>query len=179
MATTLSAKLNVDNAFNLYISSSESVLGTFRLTGNSWPTTYTSSAIPITGSIAFLQVVAVDEGPPGAFLGEFTLSDSKYQFANGTQHLLTNTIDWAVREGGFADASQTPVSRGANGVSPWGTRLVSSSAEWIWSSDLCGSCTRYFSTPIMQAVPEPATYGMMLAGLAGIAVMTRRRKAVS
>jgi len=28
----------------------------------------------------------------------------------------------------------------------------------------------------MQAVPEPATYGMVLAGLMGVVAMTRRRK---
>lgn len=178
MATTLSAKLNVDNAFELYISSNESVLGTLYLSGNSWPTTYTIDTIPVTGSLAYLQVVATDQGAPAAFLGEFTLSDEEYRFSNGTQHLLTNTADWTVRQGSFGDAGQSPVSRGVNGASPWGTRSVSSSAEWIWSSDLCGSCTRYFSTPIMQAVPEPATYGMMLAGLIGVAVMARRRKAV-
>ncbi len=111
----------------------------------------------MTGSTTFLQVVAIDQGTPGAFLGEFTLSDTGYRFANGTQQLLTNTVDWTVREESFGDAGQSPVSRGVNGASPWGTRSVSSSAEWIWSSDLSGSCARYFSTPIMQAVPEPAT----------------------
>lgn len=123
-------------------------------------------------------MVAIDQGAPGAFLGEFTLSDTRYRFANGTQHLLTNTVDWTVRQGSFGDAGQSPVSRGVNGTGPWGKLSVTSSAEWIWSSDLCGSCTRYFSTPIMQAVPEPATYGMMLAGVMGVAVMARRRRAV-
>lgn len=55
MATTLGAKLNVDNAFNLYISSSESILGTLYLSGNSWTTTYAIDTIPVTGSIAYLR----------------------------------------------------------------------------------------------------------------------------
>jgi hypothetical protein len=175
-ATSLGVAVNVDNGFTLYISADDSVLGTAILAGNSWPTTYTAST-DLGGGDLYLHLVATDWGAPAAFLGEFTLSDAGYSFINGTQHLLTNTTDWTVRASSFADADQTPVSRGLNGIGPWGTRTgVSGSATWIWSADLCGSCTRYFSTPLVSAVPEPQTYALMGLGLLGLAGVLRRRR---
>ncbi len=175
-ATTLSGAVNVDNQFTLYVSADDSVLGTAVLSGTDWPTTYVLAATTLGSGTQYLHMVATDLGAPAAFLGEFSLSDSGYKFANGTQHLLTNTADWTVRVSGFGDADQTPVSRGLNGVGPWGLRTgVSSGATWIWSADLCGSCTRYFSTEITSAVPEPETYALMLSGLALVGAAVRRR----
>lgn len=176
-ATTLGAAVNVDNEFKLYLSTDDSVLGTEVLSGVNWPTTYVLAAAALGSGTQYLHLVATDLGPPGAFLGEFSLSDSGFKFANGTQHLLTNTSDWNVRIAGFGDADQAPVSLGLNGVGPWGTRSgVSASAEWIWSADGCGSCTRYFSTEIASAVPEPQTYALMLSGLALVGAALRRRR---
>ncbi len=175
-ATSLAGAVNVDNEFQLYLSTDDSVLGTLLLSGNNWPTTYSLPVTVLGAPTLYLHVVATDTGQPAAFIGNFSLSDSGYSFSNGTQALLTNTTNWVVRTGSFAGANETPVSRGFTGASPWGAVTQPSTAQWIWDSDLCGTCTRYFSTTITGAVPEPETYALMLMGLLSVGFVARRRR---
>ena len=116
-------------------------------------------------------MVAHDYGAPAAFLGEFSLNNADFSFANRTQRRLTNTSDWNQSYSGFGSDYFTPASAGGNGVSPWGQRSgVSSDAAWLAFN---GSSTTYFSTAVTAAVPEPETCALMLAGL-GIAGLTAR-----
>lgn len=174
-ATNLTASLNVDNLFDLYVSTDDSVLGTLIGSGNDWPTTYTFTTTLTAGVDNYIHVVATDQGGPGAFLGEFTLSNSDFAFANGTQTLLTDTTHWDQRIAGFNDADVTPVSAGPNGVSPWGLRSgVAAGAEWL--SYASGSTT-YFSTRItsLAPVPEPGTWALMISGLGLLGFAARRK----
>ena len=173
-ATTVGAHLNVDNAFELYVSTSDSVLGTLIGSGTSWPTTYSFSSGLTSGVTNYIHVVAHDFGAPAAFLGEFSLSNAGFSFANGTQLLLTNTSDWKQSNSGFGSGYFAPVSYGFNGVSPWGLRSgVNSGAQWLAFN---GNSTSYFSTAVTAAVPEPETCVLMLAGL-GLVTLVARRKA--
>lgn len=176
-ATDLSGAMTADNAFTLYLSTDDSVAGTPLLSGDSWGVTFTLAAASLApASTYYLHVVATDFGPPASLIGNMSLSDSGFSFANGGQTLVTNTTDWTVRVSGFADTDQTPVSLGFNGVGPWGTRAgISGNAENIWSPDLCGSCTRYFSTTITSAVPEPGGLPLLALGLAVVGATVRRR----
>lgn len=174
-ATTLGGALTADNEFSAYLSSDDSMLGALLASGSDWGATYSLPSTPIGAGTSYLHIVATDLGGPAALIGDFALSDAGASFSNGGQSLLTNTTNWVVRTGSFAGADETPVSLGTNGVGPWGFRTgIASSAEWIWDSDLCSSCTRYFSTTMTAAVPEPQTYALLLGGLAALGWVARR-----
>lgn len=183
-ATTLNGNLTADNAFNAYLSTSDSTLGTLIATGNNWAATYNFSGVSLTaGQNYFLHIEAFDFGRPEAFIGSFSLSDNAFQFINGGQTLVTNTSDWRADAGlgtWFAP-SGTPVSSGTNGVGPWGLHpAIDASAQWIWSGAYTGEA--YFSTEITSVnsgVPEPSTWAMMILGFAGVGFMAYRRKSKS
>ena len=152
MADTLSGTLTADNAFFAYISTSDSTLGTLIASGNNWPSSVNISPTALTPGVTnYLQIEVINYGEWGGLLGQFNLSDNSFQFANGSQTLLTNTADWAgiYNSGYFSDNfSSSPGSScdpsvgsygctvsaqswvpptggvtgfGLNSVSPWGT----------------------------------------------------------
>lgn len=174
-ATNLTSALNVDNLFALYVSTDDSVLGTFIGDGTNWPTTYTFTTALTNGVDNYIHVVATDEGGPGAFLGKFTLSNADFAFANGTQTLLTDTTHWTQRLTGFGGVDITPVSAGSNGVSPWGFRSdVGAGAEWL---SYASGTTTYFTTRVtsLAPVPEPGTWALMISGLGLLGFAARRK----
>lgn len=196
-ATTIGGKTTADNAFFMYLSTNNAVLGTLIASGNNWPTTFTVPATALTpGMTNYLQVEVINYGLQGGFIGDFTLSDNGFHFANGRQSLSTDTAHWA----GFYDDSNSAVvaqpwvpptggvvSFGANGVAPWGTRpKISSGALWIWPNDpnslpggiACANCTVDFSTAILPgptSIPEPGTLVMFGTSLSALAAGLRRK----
>ena len=179
-ATTLNGNLTADNEFQIYLSTDDSVIGTLITSGNNWGSTFSFSNAPlISGQDYYLHVVATDWGRPEAFIGEFNLSDNGYTFVNGSQNLLTNVTDWTAQAGSAASwnaPAGTPVDRGVNGVSPWGTKTgISSEAHWIWADEY-GQGTAYFSTKLIAAVPEPSSYALLLAGIGLVGFAASRKK---
>lgn len=172
-ANTLTAKVNVDNEFDVYISTNDSVAGTLFGSGTSWPTTYTSTTTLNPGQDYYLHVFARDLGSPAGFLGQFSLSTTDHSFVNSSQYMLTQPSTFQVSSTAFGGPYVTPSDLGANGVSPWGNITgVDSNARWIWYPQT-NTGRHYFSTKITAAVPEPAS-GVALAGLLG--VWLRRKK---
>jgi hypothetical protein len=190
-ATSISGDLTADNAFYAYISTNNTVLGTLVAEGNSWGTTFTFSNFILTpGQTYYLQVEAINYGGEGALIGQFDLSDTGFQFANGSQTILTNTTNWLAT---YNDANSNPsaqqpwvtptgsvYSDGTNGVGPWGARSgIGGAADWIDATtqglSACGNCTVDFSTPITSAAPEPGTLGLLGGALTGLLALVRRR----
>jgi PEP-CTERM motif len=127
-----------------------------------------------------MHVAATNDFGAAAFIGDFTLSDANFQFANGSQFLVTDTTHWPVSLSGFGSGYGTPFSFGPNGTGPWNTRpCIDASAQFIWNSaSPCTACNAYFSTAItpLVAVPEPETYALMMAGLALFGFVARRKR---
>jgi hypothetical protein len=146
----LTASLTVDNAFELYVSTNDNVLGTLVTSGGDWSTTYTGGAILTTGVVNYIHVRAVGQGGTDAFIGEFNLLNTNFVFANGTSTLLTSPTNWQVSLMGFGSNYEPPSSDGFNGVGTWGYRTgISSDAQWL---DFPSGSVAYFSASIAPGV---------------------------
>jgi hypothetical protein len=180
-AGTVTVTMTVDNAFTAYISTSDSVLGTQILTGTTWEQVLTTTE-GLANATNYLHVVATNEGGPGGVVGQFSLSDPAFQFANGSQSLLTDAAYWTYSSSGFGSGMAAPVGYHQNdGLEHWPVRPgISQSAYWIWDSVTENAAgPLYFSTPIFYQgsdVPEPATFGLLGAGLA-LGFLYRRARA--
>ena len=145
----LSGNLAVDNTFEAYISTDDSVQGDFLSSGNRWQTTYTLLSQLTPGQDYYLHIKATNTGGPSGFLGDFEITGTEHTFSNGLTALKTNTTDWVVSTSGWNNY-QTPTSYGANGSVTWSARAgIDRSAEWIWSSNNQADNTTYFSTHII------------------------------
>ncbi len=89
---------------------------------------------------------------------------------------------WSV--GGTAVNMLSPATLGKGGawsvVNPFGNKLVKQvsfgAAPGLMSCHTCTNESDYTFMSITAAVPEPETYAMLLAGLAAIGAMVRRKK---
>lgn len=195
-ATILTGNLTADDGFYAYLSTRASTAGTPIGSGNSWSTTWnlTPTAL-LPGNTYYLNIEAYDGGQPGGFIGTFTLSDTDFHFANGSQTLDTEATDWTgVFNAGGTNSPQPWVTPdegvaviGGNGASPWGDRSgIDSNADWIWPNDptslpdgtACGGCVvdlQAVILPATGAIPEPVTTGILLSSIIGIGVLRHRR----
>lgn len=180
----MSGSFTADDELTLYLSTdlvasaSEQI---WNKTSN-WGATESFSGVSLApGQSVYLLVDARNvHGGPAMFLGEFQLAGSDFQFANGGNSLVSDTVHWTVSEASFAAANAQPVSLGSNaGLQIRGQRPgIASHAEAVWAyyADWAQGCNghAYFVTQI-SAVPEPATAALWLLGIAGLGTLTRRR----
>lgn len=192
----LSGYFTTDNHYSLYLSTDDSSLGT--LIGSSDGTTYDWASAENIGNWGisltpnttnYLHIVAWDDGSTIAgILGDLTLNNSSFIFANGNTSLLTNTTDWTVRKDSFATSPIAIVNAGgfinSDTDSPWYAYLhspidnIGGDAQWLWTNEGGNKdlgTTRYFSTAI-NTVPEPISTALFLLGGATLAVRRIRRK---
>jgi hypothetical protein len=197
-AAILNLNLTADNAFAVYLSTNDAVLGTPIGSGNDWPTTYSFSASLNPGSNYYIHVIGTNWtsangfpfGPPGdpsnpdAFIGSFNLSGGGFKFANGLTSLSTDTTHWsaivAPDNVNWVLPTTTPQAFAVNGGGIWGSARpgpetnIDAAAQWIWSQPDTGLYAD-FSTQI-SAVPEPSTWAMMILGFFGIGLVAYRRR---
>jgi hypothetical protein len=168
---TLNATMTADNLFTAYVSTSPTLEGTSFLSGANWPQTFQGSTVLTDAGTYYLHIIATDQGAPMMLIGLFTLDSTDATFANGTQSIVTDSVDWSVSDTGLGVGVVAPIDLGANGTSPWGNfALMGPEAHFIWHPNL--PATAYFSTTI-TVVPAPAAL-VSFASL-GLIAMRRRR----
>ncbi len=172
-ATDLSFAGTADDAFNAYLSTSDSSTGTLFASGNSWGTTYTGNVTLNPGTTYYVHIDAFDvAGAPSMFVGQLGLSDNAFWFDDNSQFSVTGDSNWSASVVGFGGAGTTISDLGPNGTSPWGTRSgVSANAHFIWTPDAV-SDHRYFTVKV-NTVPEPMT--LAAVGVGCVALLRRRR----
>jgi MSHA biogenesis protein MshQ len=182
-ASILTSKLNVDNGYAVYISTSNDTAGTSFGSAENWNNTYTDTTTLAAGTDYYLHIRAYDLGGMAGVLGEFSLAGSGHHFANGTTSLTTDTTSWLGNDTGFSSPYVTLSDLGPNGIGPWGTISgVSSGARWIWAGDADANDVSYLSARILadaagpsNNVPEPGSVALVGAALLGLA-RTRSKK---
>lgn len=197
-ATSLTAdQVTADNIFTAYVATQADNSDGVLVAGpdSDW-TTFAGFSTSLTAGVTNYLNIAVQNipngqsftgGNPGALIGRFLLDDDNFAFANGLQELLTDTENWVVSDTGFGVDPETPVSVGVNdGSFIWNTNAnggnpftqVPEAAQFIWSDNQCTDCTVYFTAAISPAdTPEPGSFAILCAGLLGMGVVVRQRRA--
>lgn len=179
LATLLTAKTNVDNGYQIYISTSDLEQGVLFGSGNSRSTTFTDTTTLQAGIDYFLHIYGYDQGGVAGMIGDFSLSGSDHRFANALTTLSSGPFFWSGSNLGWGGGDSLIVNIGPNGVSPWGstnTTTISPTAGWIWVGDSVNQDVAYFSTKIYSAnspIPEPPAIFLLCLGAIGLIVMRK------
>ncbi len=184
--TTLTTNVRVDNGYEIFLSTSDSVAGTKFGEFNNWQYPHSLTVGLVAGTDYYLHVYGYNQGGPEGFLGEFKLDGTNHVFSNGSNTLLTNIVDWKVNATGWNGSYSAPFEHGVNdGSSPfWGGPYndIPTTASWIWTPRLNGYWVDpevYFSTKITATtnpVPVPSAILFLGSGILGLAGVSRRKK---
>ena len=180
-AHLLTTKISVDNGFSAYLATADNQLGTKFSSGLDWNTVTTGSIALGSAGQYYLHISADDQGGVAGMLGQFSLANSGYHFANGTTSLLTGSNLITANTTGYNGVYSATTSYGANGVSPWGTLSnISTNAQWIWSGNNDTNNFSYFSVAILKDVPanvpEPGSLGLLGLGLLALTRFGKKAK---
>ncbi len=176
----VAATVTADDSYSLYVSTSDSVLGTLIGNGSGWETAETLDFVVPMNQKLYLHVVGANggEGLAGVIA---QLKLSSYIFLETDSTLLVSDTNWAGNTTGYSDALSAASDCGAYGVGPWnttpGASTFDSSAHWIWAgaNPRPAGDTAYLSTSF-TIVPEPGMLSLFVCGLLSLLAYAWRRR---
>ena len=127
-ATTLTGHLTADDAYSVYLSSSANTLGTLVSSASGWSDAETFST-SLSGGTQYLQIVVTNGQVWGGLLGDFSLSDSGYVFANGGSSLFTGLSNWTMTDANGVVRTITSAGAAPSRVPSTPTGSLSKSAK--------------------------------------------------
>ncbi len=153
----LSVNISADDGFYMYVSTDDAEQGNFIGANANWQVVSQFYVDLQENTTNYLHIFAEDGGAIAGLIGDFTLNDVNFEFSNQSQFITTNPEHWQVSLTGFGENYSTPMSRGVNGVGPWGsyTASIDASAQWIWEPGGCINCSAYFSIAINPVQNQP------------------------
>ena len=187
--TTLAGNMTADNAFFAYVGTSANSLGTQVASGNNWPSSFSFTPTTLTSGVTnYVNVEAINQGGPGGLSFDLSLAGSGFQFGNGLATITSEDVTDFTASYNNTNSSFT--------VQPWvaatGAAQVDTGYGWgnivgtsTWADaavnglNICQYCTVDFTIPIYAtttgAVPEPASWMLMLTGFVFAGLALRRR----
>lgn len=145
-ATSLTATVWADEAYEVYLSHSDRVAGTLFLQGAG------GKEGPQTGSVEladvelqYLHVLVNDDlADPSALIGSFSTSDIGFVFPNLFQSISTDSTYWKASLQTWESNLEFLTETGVNGADPFGQKAgIDPDANFLWSEG--GPGVRYFT----------------------------------
>ncbi len=179
-AAQVTATVTADDSYSLYVSTSDSVLGTLIGNGSGWETAETLDFVVPMNQKLYLHVVGANggEGLAGVIA---QLKLSSYKFLETDSTLLVSDTKWVGNTTGYSDTLSAASDLGAYGVGPWnttpGASTFDSSAHWIWAgaNPRPADDTAYLSTSF-TIIPEPGMLSLFVCGLLSLLAYAWRRR---
>lgn len=178
VAPNAGGTLTADNEFWLYTGNLTGSTLQFVGEGHDWTVPVTLSFHVNPGD--YLYVLAHDTGQPHSWQGTFTTPvgtiDTNATDWVGANVANTTTVTTALIAGATFEAIGSDLSYNSG---PWGSRVGSVDADWIWTSGIySGDVTALFRTAApVSAVPVPAAFALMAPALGLLGAARRRRAA--
>jgi hypothetical protein len=202
-ATTISGLLAADNTFAAYLGTNAGSLGTQVASGSSFTSPTSLSAATLTAGVTnYLNIVVNNTytfggAGPGGLSFVLNLAGTGFQFANGTTTFSSaaSNLSYQKASGAPVPGIWTAATGSAQLVTNYAYGNVVGTSDWIDATSnglntttcMTFGCTVDFTVAIMTAtaapaaVPEPATWALMLTGfgMVGYAMRQRARTTVS
>ena len=178
LITSLSGNSYIDDKGYIAISTNDTAIGTTVSSTNIWNNPANFIGFTLSADIDYFIHIFVDGGNfPNNIIGEFNIDGATHEFANGTQTLGTNKVDWLWGTS-LSNMVNAPVNVGTNYASSF-----DSTSENIFRANTWPDYTNtnaYFTAKIFAVQPdvsnvqEPSILAILGLGLMGL--VSRRFK---
>ncbi len=145
-ATSLTATVWADEAYEVYLSHSDRVAGTLFLQGAGGKEGPQTGSVELADAeLQYLHVLVNDDlADPSALIGSFSTSDIGFVFPNLFQSISTDSTYWKASLQTWESNLEFLTETGVNGADPFGQKAgIDPDANFLWSEG--GPGVRYFT----------------------------------
>lgn len=187
--SSLSGNSYIDDYGFIAISTNDSLQGTKVASTSHWSTAANFTGFSLLADIDYYIHIFVKGGNyPNNVIGEFSIDSTTHQFANGTQDLGTNKVDWLWGTN-WSSMVYAPKNVGTNFSSSFSDTTENIFRANTWPDYRYTNA--YFTTKITAVeelqkpavelqkttVAEPSSFAILALGLIGLATRRLKKKA--